>query len=151
MPLGRMVVGPVVAELELGPVVSIEINSDFLEGDTGTVGEGEPAGIEIPTTADVGRVLRVTGPGDGDVGVEEMEEVGGRRRSAHDFLTAVGTGGTWGGTAVASGAEGVEDSTSTSSASCDIEASTSLGVPIVVSTNDSSTERMVTECDGELG
>ena len=86
---------PPADELGLGPVVSRAINSDFLEGDTGTVGmdDGvEPAGIENPTTDDVGNVLRDAGPEDGDAG--EEEEVGARRRSAHDFLTVAGTGGT---------------------------------------------------------
>ena len=74
----------------LGPVVSKAINSDFLEGETGTVwleDEVEPAGMENPITEDVGRVLRA-GPED------EEEEVGARRRSAHDFLTVAGTSGT---------------------------------------------------------
>lgn len=91
-----MVVVPAVVRLGLGPVVSKEINSDFLDGDTGTVrleDEGEPAGIEKPTTEDVGRVLRVAEPEDGDVEDEEVEEVEGRRRSAH-FLTITGVGGT---------------------------------------------------------
>ena len=80
------------AAVELGPVVSKAINSDFLEGETGTVGfevEVEPAGMENPITEDVGRVLRA-GPEDGDAEDEE-EEVGARRRSAHDFLTVAGT------------------------------------------------------------
>ena len=49
----------------LGPVVSKIINSDLLEGETGTVGlevEVEPAGMENPITEDMGRVLR-PGPG----------------------------------------------------------------------------------------
>jgi hypothetical protein len=89
---------PVVVELRLGPVVSKVIISDFFEGDTGTVGledEVEPAGIENPMTEDVGRVLRDAGPEDGDAGDEDEEEVGGRRRSAHDFLTVAGASGTW--------------------------------------------------------
>ena len=45
--------------------------------------------MENPITEDVGRVLRA-GPEDGDVEDEE-EEVGARRRSAHDFLTVAGT------------------------------------------------------------
>ena len=76
--------------------MSKAINSDFLEGDTGTVGledEVELAGIENPITEDVGRVLR-TGPEDGDAADEEEEEAGVRRRSAHDFLTVAGTSGT---------------------------------------------------------
>ena len=88
---------PAVVELRLGPVVSKVIKSDFLEGDTGTVGledDVEPAGIENPITEDVGRVLRGAGPEDGDTGDEEEEEVGVRRRSAHDFLTVAGTSGT---------------------------------------------------------
>lgn len=88
---------PAVVELGLGPVVSKVINSDFLEGDTGTGGledEVEPAGIENPITEDVGRVLRGAGPEDGDVKDEEEEEVGVRSKSAHDFLTVAGTSGT---------------------------------------------------------
>ena len=88
---------PAAVELGLGPVVSKVINSDFLEGDTGTGGLGdevEPAGIENPITEDVGRVLRGAGPEDGDVKDEEEEEVGVRRRSAHDFLTVAGINGT---------------------------------------------------------
>ena len=52
------------------PSPSQRDNSNFLEGDTGTVGfeeAGEPAGIENPMTEDVGRELRVAGPEDGDV------------------------------------------------------------------------------------
>ena len=88
---------PPVVELGLGPNVSKAISSDILEGDTCTVGledEIEPAGIENPITEDVGRVLRGAGPDDGDTGDEEEEEVGARRRSAHDFLTVAGTSGT---------------------------------------------------------
>jgi hypothetical protein len=88
MPLGR-IVAPAVVELTLGPLVSKAIKSDFLVGDTGTVGLEDvevEAGIEIPTTEDVGRVLRVAEPEDG-------EGVGERRSSAHDFLTFAGAGG----------------------------------------------------------
>lgn len=137
---------PTVVELGLGPVVSKAINSDFLEGDTGTIGledEVEPAGIEKPMTEDVGRVFRSAGPEDRDAGDEEEEEVGGRRRSAHDFLTAPGTSGTWG----TPGVEGVEvwigsttleevteEEDSTSSPGCGVEASSSsLAVSIAVS------------------
>ena len=62
--------------------------------DFNTLHEVEPAGIENPITEDVGRVLRGDGPEDGDVKDEEEEEVGVRRRSAHDFLTVAGTNGT---------------------------------------------------------
>ena len=93
MPLGRMV-APVVVELGLGPLVSKAINSDFLERGTGMAGledvEADVAGIENPTTEDVGRVLRDVGTEDGDAEDEEVEE--GRRRSAHDFLTVAGAG-----------------------------------------------------------
>jgi len=88
---------PAAVELGLGPVVSKAISSDFLEGDTGTVGledEVEPAGIENPITEDVGRALRGAAPEDRDAGDEEDEEVGVRRRSAHDFLMVAGTSGT---------------------------------------------------------
>jgi len=106
MPLERMVVLAVI-EWGLGPPVSKAINSDFLSGDTGTVGlEDEVAGIENPTTEDVGRVLRVVGPEDGDAGDEAVEEVEGRRRSAHDFLTAAGASGA-GDEAAESGVESV--------------------------------------------
>ena len=124
--------------------MSKAINSDFLEGDTGTAGledEVEPAGMENPITEDVGRVLR-GGPDDRDAGDEEDEDVG-RRRSAHDFLTVAGTSGTsW----EDAGVEGVgvwidsttleevtEEEDSTSSSVCGVEASSSLAVPIVVS------------------
>ena len=138
---------PVVVELRLGPVVSKAINSDFLEGDTGTIGledEVEPAGMENPITEDVGRVLRGAGPEDGDAGDEEEEEVGVRRRSAHDFLTVADTSGTsWG----VAGVEGVEvwigptileevtgEEDSTFSPGCGVEtSSSSSAVPIVVS------------------
>lgn len=101
-------VAPPVVELEPGPFVSKAINSDFLEGDTGTVGleedeaEAEAAGIENPMTEDVGRVLRVVGPEDGDAVDEEVDEEG-RRRSAHDFLTAAGANDAGGGAAKTSG------------------------------------------------
>jgi hypothetical protein len=138
---------PAVVELGLGPVVSKAINSDFLEGDTGTVGledEVEPAGIENPITEDVGRVLRGAGPEDGDAVDEEEEEVGVRRRSAHDFLTVVDTSVTsWG----SAGVEGVEvwigsttleeiteEEDPTSSPGCGVEASTSSSaLPVAVS------------------
>jgi hypothetical protein len=95
MPLGLILIVPADVELGLGPVVSKEINSDFLVGDTSTVGEGEPAGIEKPRTEDVGRLLRFAEPEEGDVEDAEVEEVGGRRRSAHDFfLMVVGAIGT---------------------------------------------------------
>ena len=135
---------PAVVELRLGPVVSKVINSDFLEGDTGTVGlddEVEPAGIENPITEDVGRVLRA---GPGDAADEEEEEVGVRRRSAHDFLTGAGTNGTSGGGAGVEGEEVsfgtttleevIEEEDSTSSPGCGVEASfSSSAVSIVVS------------------
>lgn len=76
MPLERMVV-PAVVELGMGPLMSKVINSDFLEGDTGTVGleeEPEAPGIENPTTDDVGRVLRVAEAEDADAWDEEAEE-----------------------------------------------------------------------------
>lgn len=97
---------PVVVELGLGPLVSKASNSDFLEGDTGTIGgdvEATAAGIENPITEDVGRALRVAGPEDGDVEDEEVEEVGGRRSSAHDFLPVAGASGTGGGTTETAG------------------------------------------------
>lgn len=120
--------------------MSKAISSDFLEGDTDTVGledEVEPAGIENPMTEDVGRVLRVAGPEAGD---EEEEEVGGRKSPAHDFLTVAGTSGTWG----TAGVEGVEvwtgsttleeeeDSTSSLGGGAEV-LSSSLAVSIVVS------------------
>ena len=132
---------PAVVELRLGPVVSKVINSDFLEGDTGTVGlddEVEPAGIENPITEDVGRVLRA---GPGDAADEEEEEVGVRRRSAHDFLTGAGTSGGGAGVEgeeVSFGTttleEVIEEEDSTSSLGCGVEASfSSSAVSIVVS------------------
>jgi len=45
--------------------------------------------MEIPTTEEVGRVLR-DGPADADA---EEEEVEGRRREAQDFLGGAGAGG----------------------------------------------------------
>lgn len=131
-----------VVELGLGPVVSKAINSDFLEGDTGTIGLVEPAGIENPITEDVGRVLRGAGPEDGDAVDEEVVEVEVRRRSAHNFLTVAGASGTsWEG----AGVEGVEvwigpttleevteEEDSTSSPGCGVEASSSSSaVPTV--------------------
>ena len=86
---------PDVVELRLGPVVSKAIKSNFLEGDTGTVGledEVEPAGIENPITGDVGRVLHA---GPGDAADKEEEEAGVRRRSTHGFLTVAGTSSTF--------------------------------------------------------
>ena len=81
--------------MRLGPVVSKAINSDFLEGDKGTVGledEVEPAEIENPITGDVGRVLYA---GPEDAADEEEVEAGVRRRSAHGFLTVAGTSSTF--------------------------------------------------------
>jgi hypothetical protein len=160
---------PAAIELGLGPVVSKAISSDFLEGDTGTVGledEVEPAGMENPITEDVGRALRGTGPEDGAAGDEEEEEVGVRRRSAHDFLAVAGTtsGTSWGGAgegvevgSEATTLEEVTEEDSTSSAGGRFEtSSSSSAVSIVVSwvmTSDSSitTGRMVVDWDGELG
>ena len=119
-------VAPPVVELGPGPFVSKAINSDFLEGDTGTIGLEEDeavavaAGIENPTTEDVGRVLRVVGPEDGDAVDEEVDEEG-RRRSAHDFLTVAGANDAGGGGAAktsgtaAAGGVGVDDWTGVSS------------------------------------
>jgi hypothetical protein len=45
--------------------------------------------MEIPTTEEVGRVLR-DGPAEADA---EEEEVEGRRREAQDFLGGAGAGG----------------------------------------------------------
>lgn len=73
----------------VGPVVRRLTSSDLLEGETGTEGfSGVVAGIEKPTTLEVGRALR-DGPGAG------VAEVAGRRRDAHDFLGA-GTAGMMG-------------------------------------------------------
>ena len=61
--------------------MSKAINSDFLEGETGTVGledEVEPAGMENSITEDVGRVVLSAGPEDGDVEDEEKGHVEGR-------------------------------------------------------------------------
>lgn len=114
MPLERMVV-PAAVELGIGPLMSKVINSDFLEGDTGTVGleeEPEAPGIENPTTDDVGRVLRVAEAEDADAWDEEAEEDGGRKSPAHDFLTVVGAEGgaaeTVGAECTAAGAVNVE-------------------------------------------
>jgi hypothetical protein len=61
--------------------------SDFWEAGNGVVGD---AGMEIPTTDDVGRPLAGLGR------VWELEEVdevaAGRRRDAHDFLSGGGAG-----------------------------------------------------------
>ena len=75
IPRGRILVckdGP------LGPVVRSARRSDFWLGDTGIDEGASAAGIEKPTTDEVGRVLRAL---DDDAAVP----VGGRRRDAHVF------------------------------------------------------------------
>jgi hypothetical protein len=70
----------------MGPDKSA-MRSDFLEGGRGVDGE---AGMEIPTTVDVGRPF--TGLGRDWLPAEVDEVATGRRRDAHDFLRGGGTG-----------------------------------------------------------
>ena len=133
---------PAVVELRLGLVSSNAINSDFFKKEIharlGLEDEVELAGIENPITEDVGRVLRA---GPEDAADEQEEEVGVRRRSAHDFLT---TNGTSGGGAGVEGEEvsigtttletGTEEEDSTPSPGYGVEAlSSSSAVSVVVS------------------
>ena len=56
-------------------------SSPFLVGNTVT---GEDAGMEKPTTEEVGRVLGLAGP------VADEGDVVGRKRDAHDLFGGVG-------------------------------------------------------------
>lgn len=103
-PRGRILSLPALAPV--GPVVNSESSSDFLEGETGrAVGVGS-AGMENPTTDEVGRVFLVEVGADELPGVEDEE---GRRRDAQDFLTrgtAVATAGA--GAAVCADCDGAD-------------------------------------------
>ena len=90
-PLGRIFIteeallAPAATEAAVagaGPVVRSVMSSDFLVGETAGTGGEVDAGMEKPTTDEVGRALR-----DGPEGEAAAEEEG-RRREAHDFLTA---------------------------------------------------------------
>lgn len=84
-----------------GPVLSSVTNSDFLEPETGMALALDPlippdprpasadAGIEKPTTLDVGRVFLAP---EGAPVVADEGESAGFKSAAHDFFTGAGTG-----------------------------------------------------------
>ena len=75
-----------------GPLVNNLVSSLLRVSDTCNAASwvaALAAGMEIPTTEEVGRALR-DGPADADA---EDEEVEGRRREAQDFLGGAGAGG----------------------------------------------------------
>jgi len=85
-----VVVAPVA---EGTPTVNSRIISFLRLGDTRGSTPGAScfwAGMEKPTTEEVGRVLRVVEEDEGPAPGDEEEE--GRRRDAHDFLGMAGTG-----------------------------------------------------------